>query len=253
VPYFLSLFGFLSPKTVDFDIHREDDVCQMVDDIWKWVERASAVIALVGVPYLVNANRQRVPRFSFKFTASRGELFERDGLEWCRFAFSGTVRNQSLDHNSVQNVRLVVWRKRGKAYRTFGYTPTKITEHGEVIQEPLSFGPREARKLDIEFEVALTGTHERQLVYARKKISDEPEIYKPVHEYELCFEDINGNLFDKDGLPCNRKGADLRWTLENTFIKLKEGNPVPLIRHAIKILVSDGQFAIKRAIRWLGF
>jgi len=74
----------------------------------------------------------------------------------------------------------------------------------------------------------------------------------PEHEYELAFEDVLGNLFDKDGLPRNRRGIDLRWTLDNTFEKLRDGNPLPLIWHWIRIASTDAVFFVRRLVRRLG-
>ena len=77
-------------------------------------------------------------------------------------------------------------------------------------------------------------------------------MHLPKYHYELAFEDVLGNLFDQNGVLCNRRGMDLRWTLENTFEKLKDGNPLPFIWHWLRILTTDLVFAGRRLIRRLG-
>jgi hypothetical protein len=230
------------------------------DMIWSYVTDAGAVITILGLPYLVVSNRRRTPKFSFSFAGSSREQFQLDNMEFCRMKFSGTIRNQSSDPNSIEKIHLVVWSNRKKkGTRTFGHIPTEILEHGNPITLPIPFEPRQGRQIDLTYEVVLTGTHEKELVSALQplpaSVPGTPPgqiLYLPKYTYELAFEDTIGNLFDQAGLPRNRAEIDLRWTLENTFRDLKEGHPWPFVRHSLKIVLTRGTFSVRRAIRRLG-
>jgi hypothetical protein len=222
-----------------------------MDSVWLLLERIAVVVTLLGLPYLVVSNRRRVPRFSFSFTGGQREFFDRDNLEFCRFTFRGTVRNQSLDENSIERIYLVVWRKGKKGTRRFGLGAV-VEEGGVQVGEPLHFSGRQSRRLEIRFEVPLTGSGEAQLTTATVPIGTSGNVQFPKYEYELAFEDVLGNLFDRDGLPRNRRGIDLRWTLDNTFEKLRDGNPFPLLWHLLRIVVTDVVFFFKRQIRRFG-
>lgn len=228
--------------------------------VWSVITDIAAVITLLGLPYLVVNYRRRAPRFSFAFKGSSRQEFDRDGLRFCRFQFQGSIRNESLDPNSIEQINLVVWEtKRKRGTRTFGYIPTQITEGDERHTLPLRFDARHGRDLTVTFEVPLTGTHEVELVRAVEPVpAGTPGVrpgqtfYMPKYIYELAFEDITGNLFDQGGLLRNKKGIQLRWTLENTFKQLKDGNPLPFIKHLLSIVVTDAVFSVRRNLRRLG-
>jgi hypothetical protein len=222
------------------------------NDVWSALLDLAAVIAILGLPYLVVSNRRRVPRFSFDFSASNREFTKRDNLDIGIFSFSGSVRNQSLDPNSIQRIFLVVWQnKRRKSTLRFGHGAT-VTQDGSQLSEPIRFDGREGKKLDIVFEVPLTGTEDARLARALSPISTGSPYHLPTYQYELAFEDISGNLFDYHGMLRSRKGIDLRWTIGNTLEKLKGGNPAPFLWNLARIYISDGVFFVRRTIRRLG-
>ena len=221
-------------------------------DAWAVVNDTASVVSLLGLPYLVVSNRRRVPRFSFDFSSSTREFTNRDNMAWCRFTFSGLVRNQSLDQDSIQRIFLVVWHnKRHKATRRFGFG-ARILENGVDLHEPIAFGPREGKKLEISFEVALTGSDDARLATETQPITPGSNLHLPKYEYELAFEDISGNLFDRHGALINRRGLDLRWTIGNTMESLKGGNPLPFFSHWSKIYITDAIFFARRMVRRLG-
>jgi len=228
--------------------------------IWSTVSDISAVVTIVGVPYLVASYRRRTPRLSFSFSGSAREAFDdQDGRAYCRFIFQGSVRNASLDPNSIEKIYLLVWKsRRKKGVRTYGsYSPT-VTEGGSELPLPIRLDARQGRTLRVVFEVALDG-HVVELVNAVQPLSPAipgtppgAQLYLPKYTFELAFEDIAGNFFDQDGTLRNRRGIDRRWTLENTFRHLKDGNPLPFLKHITWIGMGDAVFFVKRNVRRLG-
>lgn len=227
---------------------------------WAVLADIATIITIVTLPYLFISYRKRSPRFSYEFFGSSRQPFVRDNLEFCRLNFEGVIRNESLDPNSIVAIYYVLWTdKKKKGTYSFGGSPVSITESGQEGNLPLSFQPRQARKVSIVFELPLTGSHDKKLVEAVKPLpTDIPgiqpgeTIYVAKYTYELAFKDILGNLFDQDGILRNQTGIDLRWTLENTFAQLKVGHPWPFIKHFTRITVTDFVFAIRRLVRKLG-
>jgi hypothetical protein len=219
---------------------------------WTTADKVAAVIAILGLPYLVASNRRRVARFSFEFSASNRQVYRNGANEFCKFSFTGSIRNQSLDPNSIQHVYLVVWQDRKrKSTQRFGFGAT-VTENGSGLVEPIRFDGREGKHLEIAFEIPLTGTGEERLVKTMTPASPGSSFYLPAFDYELAFEDIGGNLFDQKGILRSRKGIDLRWTIGNTLDDLKGGNPLPFASHLFRIYASDVVFSARRSIRRLG-
>jgi len=138
--------------------------------IWSVVTDVAAVITVLGLPYLVVSNRRRSPKFSFAFAGGSREFFDRDGMDWCRMRFSGLVRNQSTDPNSIARIHLVVWTdKKKRSTRTFGYIPAEICENGSQVKLPISFDPRQGRQLALTYEIVLTGSHEMEIATAQER------------------------------------------------------------------------------------
>lgn len=225
-----------------------------MNSFWTVLERISVVVTVLGLPYLVVSYRKRVPRFSFSFAGKSVNRFERDKLEWVLWKFAGTIRNQSLDENTIERIYLVVWRgKRRKDTYRFGHGGIKDMKCGEEkTQLPIKFGPREAKALNIEIEIPLTGTQDINLMNQIEIIPGPIALGVPKHHYELAFEDVVGNLFDERGRLINRKGVNLRWTLNNSIERAKDGKPWTLLRHIFLIIVSDMIFSIRRLIRRIG-
>jgi len=226
---------------------------------WHVIEVIAAVITIIGLPYLVASYRKRAPRFSFAFHGSATRDFHRSGSNFREFTYTGSVRNQSLDPNSIERIYLVVWKtKRKKGTRSFGSYNPRIKENEQEHHLPLKFEPRQGRTLIMTFEVPMQG-HDAELMNAVEPLDPSipgtppgAQLFLPKYKYELAFEDIVGNFFDQDGILRNRRGIDRRWTLENTFRQLKDGNPTPFVRHIVGIGVGDFIFFFRRNLRRLG-
>lgn len=218
---------------------------------WTLLERIAAVVAVVSLPYLVIKARQGQPRFSFQLAGSYREFFNRDNLDYCRMHFTGTLKNHSTKPNSVQRIILVVWSDpKKRSVKRFGFGVSRIECEGVDLHEPLLFDAKEGKTLNVDFEIPLTGTSDKELVEAFRAIGE--NMYLPQYEYELAFEDTDGHLFDQEGILRNRTAIDLRWTLPNTYQQLTEGRMLPFLRHLGKIYWASARFTIRKFIRSLG-
>lgn len=224
------------------------------DLIWTWIERVSALVAAVGIPYLVYERRQHLPQLRFQFSAGQRETFTRDALTFGRVTVEGSIQNGSLDPNTIERVYLVVWRtKRRRNTLRFGFGDIEILDAaGSPLGPPISFKPRESIAVHIKAEFPLTGTADAGLFPALKQLANHPGLALPMYSYELAFEDVMGNLFDADGLPRSRRLIDLLWTFDNAWQRFRDGQPGMLLHHILAIGWEELRFRSRRALRSIG-
>lgn len=221
--------------------------------IWTDLIEAGAVVSITGVPYLVYDKRKRLPHLVGSFHSYQRSEFNRDGMEFGRIQFQGTIKNASLEANSVEKVFLVVWRtKRKMNTRRFGYGAKILDERDDEVGPPLQLPARSSRTVNVVCDFPLTGTNDMQLYRAMMPVAGLATHFLPRYEYELAFEDVDGNLFDKDGIPRSRKSIDLRWTLDNAWERFKDGRPWALLHHGSLIAFEEIRFAWKRFLRMIG-
>ena len=208
--------------------------------VWTDIERASSVVALIGLPYLMIDKRRRLPHLAFDRDGYFRESFERDKLTFGRITFSGSLKNKSLESNTLEKVFLVVWRtKRKKGAHRYGYGGVQIVDaDDQQIGPQLTLAAHSSRTVKIICEFPLTGTSDTKLFNR--------------YEYDLALEDIEGNLFDIHGLLLSRKSTDLRWTLDNAWEQFKDGKRLPLVRHSLQIGWEEVRFLWKKLVRLLG-
>jgi hypothetical protein len=181
----------------------------------------------------------------------------RDNLEFYNLKYEGQVKNESSEPNSIVQIGYVVWANKARTRSLSNGINSIIRDRdGVEIHTPLLFSPFEGKSLQIDFAVCLTGTHDREIVLARKDVSKvsgaTPGISMPKHEYQLVFTDINGRLFDYTGQLRSQKLMNLWWTLDNTFRSLRRGNPFPYLWHMMKIVIASLSFRIRRLFWRLG-
>lgn len=225
------------------------------DVFWAWLDHIAAVIAIVGLPYLVVSNRRRVPRFSFDFSAGGTQTFQRGEITYCRYSFSGSVANKSLDSNSLQRTWLVVWKDRKRKETLSLNTGATISESGETITEPIPFRPHESRKFDIIFEVQLTGNpFATVLTPTMEPVPAGGGLYRtrPKYRYELAFEDVTGSLYDQQGILRSFKGIMLRMGKTDQTPSRRNNNSMPYTRLLLRIALTDALFFVRRNARRLG-
>lgn len=223
------------------------------DLIWQWIGRIGSVIAIIGIPYLINDRRKYLSRFSFDFEGSSRSIHDKNNQEYCRFEYSGKIKNHSLRKNSLQRIYIVVWaNKRKTATLSFGYGGVEVFEDGNKISLPISFSSKESKNLKIFFDFIIEGTHNEKLIKSFKPIQPASRFFLPKYEYELAFEDIDHNLFDQEGNIKNRKTIDLKWGLQDFSKDLIEFKFAGLGKRLLLIFWSDLKFAIFKIFRCIG-
>jgi hypothetical protein len=230
---------------------------KLILQLGKFILQLGSISGLLSLAFTIGAHIRKRRRFSFGFQSSSGAVATRDNIEFYDLKYSGHVKNESGEPNSIVQIGYVVWANKARTRSLSSGTNSVIRDHAGVeLHTPILFSPFEGKALKIDFAVCLTGTHNREIVLARKDISKlpgaTPGMSVPKYEYQLVFTDINGRLFDHSGRLRSQKLINLWWTLENTFRSLKRGNPLPYVWHMIKICVTSVLFRIRRFFWRLG-
>ena len=225
-----------------------------MSDFWEWVQRISAVIAALSLPYLVIRERRSVAKLSYEFSGSSGKSYQKDGREYRIFTFHGYIKNHSLHPNSITKIYMIVWKnKRLGSTLRLGYGKYDITaDTGEVLGLPLLFDPRESKKLTVEHDTIVTGTADEKILKEFYELTPGSKMYLPKYTYELAFEDSTGNIFDQNGKLLSLKLMNLNWSLDNTFDSLKDGKYMPFIKQKIAINHERIKLKLKRTTRLIG-
>jgi len=222
--------------------------------IWDIAEKTSYLLTIIGIPYLLIDKIKKLPKFSFGFSGQSGTGFRKNDKEWYKFTFSGDIKNHSLEPNTIQRIFLVVWRNKQKTdTKRFGHGTLQIKDlTGKTYNEPLLFAPKESKKLTITYESQIEDTIDKKILSDLIPIFPGKPYYMHRDQYELAFEDINGNLFDQKGVLLSRKLIDLNWTIENTFKDLRDSKFIPFITHKLKVFYETVKWRIKQFLRLLG-
>jgi hypothetical protein len=227
------------------------------DQVLSRVLQMGSISGLVSLVLTISSHIRKRRRFSFGFQGSSGTAATRGNLEFYDWKYLGQVKNESSEPNSIVQIGYVVWANKARTRSLSNGFNSVIKDHSGVeLHTPILFSPFEGKALQIDFAVCLTGTHDREIILARKDISNIPGAMQglsiPKHEYQLVFTDINGRLFDDTGKLRSQKLMDLWWTLPNSFRSLQRGNPFPYLRHMIKIFFTSLFFRIRRFFWRLG-
>lgn len=222
-------------------------------DYFEILLKAGSLSGLLSFVYLIFQNLRRRPKFKIDFQGSHGKHFMKDNLHFFEFGYTGIIKNQSLDPNTVTKLYLAVWGNKQKTSSLrFGSSPLKIIDKtkGEEVRLPIMFAPREAKTLSLTYQFPVKGTADEKILTEYIEVGN--NAYLPKHTYEVCTEDTAENLYDNSGNPLNRREIDLRWTLPNTVRDLQKGKRLPLIKHNIGIAKARLYFYVKRASQALG-
>lgn len=189
-------------------------------DLFAVVLKVGSLSGLTSLVYLVVQNCRQSPCLQLERHSTAGKHYESDGMHFYRFSWTGYVKNQSLGGNTVTNFWLVVWRDRKKRaalrYGSAGLRISTCSTEVLPIELPITFEPRTAKRLNIVFEIPVVGTADERLL--KEHVEIQPGLYQAVHDYEICVEDVSGNLFDMSGRYLNRHGVDMRWRLEGNDV-----------------------------------
>lgn len=216
--------------------------------------KIGSITGLFAFLYILSENLRKKPKFKFDFQSSFGDLINENGTNFFTYTFTGHVKNQSLNQNSITKIFLVVWKnKKRNSVLRFGHGGITIVHESSEIKLPILFSPTEAKELTIIFKFVAHGTQDEHLMSARIPLPNDPELSLPKYEYELCFEDVHENLFDQKGEMRNRIEIDLRWTTDNPWIIFKEEKRIyPLVQHYIKLYTSVISFRIYKVMNKIG-
>lgn len=227
----------------------------MPTEILDVMDKVGSFCGLLALPYLIFQNLRSRPRFKFDFLGCFGEHIQKQGIHRYRHEVRGVLKNRSLDPNTIIKIHLVVWANRNKTSylrHGFGHESVSETTSKQPLSLPLQFGPREARSIDVVFELPVRGTSDEKVLSEDVPAVPGSGLRRPKHDYEICFEDINGNLFDASGCQINSEEAALRWTLPNTVRELQDGHIWPFLKHYFKIILAKVKFRANVAVQALG-
>ncbi len=219
--------------------------------------KVGSLAGLVGLVYGIHNNRKNRPRFKFTFEASVVN-YDKDDKNQAYYCFTGIIRNQSLQPNTIIRLYLTVWgsKKKGATLR-FGHAVKHIydvanTEDRNELSLPLYFQPKDARRVEIWFPISLTGTQDGKLLNEKDKaisLPDGSSLLMPKHKWEFLIEDTAENMFDyTSGRTTSRELTDLWWTLPNYSNK-----PVKYGKQICKIGWAFTKYYTARLTAALGF
>ncbi len=227
----------------------------MATEIIDTMSKLGSFCGLLSLPYLVFQNLRRRPKFIFDFYGSSGKHAQRHESHQYRFEVDGMLKNQSLDPNAIVRIYLVAWANKNKtAYLRYGFGGLTVydSDSKQPVPLPLHFEAREAKGIQVVFEIPVVGTADEKILSEHEPVIPGSSVLRQKNEYELCFEDVNGNLFDATGSQINRAVAALYWTLPNTTCQLQDGHVWPFIKHFAQILRARMKFRARLVAQALG-
>lgn len=219
--------------------------------------KIGSLAGLVGLVYGIHNNRKNRPKFKFTFGASVVN-YDKEDKNTAYYCFTGIIRNQSLQPNTIVRLYLTVWdsKKKGATLR-FGHVVRHIydvsnTEDRKELSLPLYFKTKEARRVEIWFPISLSGTQDGKLLKEKGKVIPLPDggsLSMPKHKWEFQMEDTTENMFDyTSGRTTSRELTDLWWTLPNYSKK-----PFKYSKQVCKIGWAFAKHYTARAATALGF
>lgn len=221
----------------------------MIDyvSIGKIILDIGSISGLIVLPYTVAQARKRKPKLKYEFAGTSG----RSTGDIYTYEFNGTIKNQSIESNSIIKIYLVVWANKQKTSTLrYGWAGATIFEEstGKEIKLPMIIGPKEALKIKVKFILSPKGTTDERLLSEMEPLFPGSNMHLPKHNYVLCFEDVEENMFDQTGNMINIEEINLNWTLPNTMTELQKGNILPFIKHFLLILKSRIIFFFRKIL-----
>lgn len=226
----------------------------MVTEILDVMDKVGSFCGLLALPYLVLQNVRSRPKFSFDFHGSSGKHIQLPPVHQYRYEVEGTLKNRSLDPNAIVKIYLVAWANKSKtSYLRYGFGGLTVYDAAkQPLSLPLRFEAREAKGIGVVFVIPIKGTADERILSEHVPVVPGASVLRQKNEYELCFEDINGNLFDATGSQINSAEVALRWTLPNTVRKFQDGHIWPFFKHYAQILRARMKFRTRLVAQALG-
>lgn len=214
----------------------------MPTEILDVMDKVGSFCGLLALPYLVFQNMRSRPKFSFDFHGGSGQHIQLPGVHQYRYEVAGTLKNRSLDPNAIVRIYLVAFANKSKtSYLRYGFGGLTVYDAAskQSLSLPLRFEVREAKAIEVVFEIPVKGTADERILSEHEPVvALGASVLRQKNEYELCFEDINGNVFDATGSQINNAEAALRWTLPNTIRQFQDGHIWPFLKHYAQILLN---------------
>lgn len=214
-----------------------------------------ALGGFLSAAYIIAQKMAKRPKFYFKSYAGGWSVKKVEEREILQISYEGILINRSDQSNSITEVTYTVWDDSSR-YKSLsnGLFMGKYTDKSDNVEKdlPIYFKEREAKKLKFFTEVPISGTHNIEIVRARKSIVPGSPMTMAKYEYEIGFRDASMIFFDKDGKIRSQEIMDLWWTLPNTFHALKKGNPFPYLKHMFTILYYWVVFHLKKVKHFFG-
>ncbi len=227
----------------------------MATEILDVMDKVGSFCGLLALPYLILQNVRSRPRFSFDFHGASGQHTQLHELHHYRYEVRGTLKNRSLDPSAVVRIYLVAWASKSKtSYLRFGFGGLTVydTASERPLSLPLRFEAREAKGIRVMFEIPVVGTADEIILSEHEPVVPGASVSRQKNDYELCFEDISGNLFDATGSQINIAEAALRWKLPNTVRQFQDGHIWPFFKHYAQILRAKLKFRTRLFAQALG-
>ncbi|GAG85072.1 unnamed protein product, partial [marine sediment metagenome] len=145
-----------------------------------------SVAGLLTLFILIFSSLRKKPKFKFDSLHFNGYI-KKDNNSKYNFEFTGILKNQSIELNTIVRIYLVIWgnRKNNSTLR-FGYHGLQIIDCllNVEIELPISFLAREAKKMKINYEIDYGGT-DKKLIEAIEPFKPAISTYVHKHKYEL--------------------------------------------------------------------
>ncbi|MBI3331989.1 hypothetical protein HYZ99_03445 [Candidatus Peregrinibacteria bacterium] len=186
---------------------------------WSLLLAFGSLAGLFSLPHTIFEMRKEMPSIQFESTGIAGGTHEENGTLVVEKHFNGKLKNRSHAPNAVTQINLVVFNKQRNAFLRDGYTAEAIadiseTGSGKQIALPINLNPKEAKKLIIVSHIQYSGTDQILLDESYPKLTDHGFV-SAKYEYELIFEDVNGNHFDMTGNHINQELMNLKWIYQD--------------------------------------
>lgn len=224
------------------------------DKVYKIVLEVGSFSGLLSILFTLREKSRKKPKFKYTFRGSSRDHFIKDGHNYCKLTFTGDIKNQSSEPNSITNIYYAIWDGKSRS-RTLAFGGEPVIENlptKQIQHLPLSFNPKESKRLSIQYEQIVSGNHLEKLLTDVTRFSSDSNVYLPKHNPRIVLQDTNENIFEENGELLNRKLIDLWWTLPNSFESLKKGNPIPWLSHMLKIFLNFLVYKITKLIYLIG-
>lgn len=185
---------------------------------WAFLLALGSLSGLMTLPHTIFEMRRDMPAIQYEYTGG-GDFSSETDPSVIEKNFNGKLKNLSHSPNSITSISLVVFNADRNGYLRDGFTAEKIFEfsgpgEGHEIALPIQLAPKETRMLNIISFISLSGTDKELFDSSYTKMTDHG-FESAKYQFELLFQDVNGNHFDVNGNLINQELMDLKWIYQD--------------------------------------